>query len=102
MLALLLLAALVTAGAPWRRGLGLGLAALLLPWSLALPGDPLLRAVVALLAIWGVARTYELAVVRRPMAPLARMAFVVALIDTRRLQWGPARLDLGAFLRVAL
>lgn len=102
MLALLLLAALVTAGAPWRRGLGLGLAALLLPWSLALPGDPLLRAVVALLAVWGVARSYDLAVARRPMAPLARMVFVVALIDTRRLAWGPGRVDLGAFLRVAL
>lgn len=102
MLALLLLAALVTAGPPWRRALGLALAALLFPWCLALPGHPLLRAVIALLAFWGVARVVDLAREPRPMGPLARMLLVVAIVDTRRLQPIVARLDRRALLRLAV
>ena len=102
MLALLLLAALVTAGPPWRRGLGLALAALLLPCSLALPGPPLLQGVVALLAFWGFARIVDLAGEARPMPPLARLIFAAAIIDTRRLQPAAPHLDRRALLRLAV
>lgn len=102
MLALLLLAALVTAGPPWRRGLGLALAALLLPCCLALPGPPLLQGVVALLAFWGFARIVDLAGEARPMPPLARLIFAAAIIDTRRLQPAAPHLDRRALLRLAV
>ena len=102
MLALLLLAALVTAGPPWRRGLGLALAGLLLPACFALPDLPLLRGVVALLAFWGCARVVDLTREPGPMTPLARMLFVVAIIDTRRLERIAPRLDHAALLRLAV
>jgi hypothetical protein len=100
-LALLLLAALVTAGPPWRRALGLGLAALLLVWAACVPGTPLQRGVLALLAFWGAARVLDLARDPRSRAPLERIVMVLALIDPRQLQWGPPHFDRGAFLKAA-
>lgn len=102
MLALLLLAALVTAGPPWRRAVGLGLAALLLVWSLWLPGGPLLRGMVALLAFWGAARVLDLARDARPHSARERVAFVFALIDTRTLKWQSPRVDVAAFAKAAV
>ncbi len=101
MLALLLLAALVTAGPPWRRALGVGLAALLLPWSALIPGSPLLRGVLALLGFWGLARVIDLAREPRPLRPLARMIFAVALVDTRQLRWTSPQLDHQALGKAA-
>jgi hypothetical protein len=101
-LALLLLAALVTAGPPWRRALGLGLALPLLPWSLALQGPPLLRGVLALLIFWGVARVYDLAREPRPLSPAFRLAFVVAIIDLRQLRWGRPWLAVDALIKAAV
>lgn len=102
MLALLLFAALITAGPPWRRALGLALATLLLPACLTVPGPPLLQAVVALLAFWGVARVVDLARDPQPTTPLGRMLFVVAIIDTRRLTPTAPRLDQRALLRLGV
>lgn len=99
MLALLLLAGLVTAGPPWRRALGVGLAALLLPWSLAIDGGPLLRGVLALLAVWGFARVIDLARERRALDPGERLLLVVALLDTRQLHRTAPRLDHRAALK---
>jgi len=101
-LALLLLAALVTDGPRWRRASGLALAALLLVWSLWLPGSPLFRGLVALLAFWGAARVLDLARDPRPRSPAWRVAFVVALVDTRTLEWHSPRLDHAAFLKTAI
>lgn len=101
MLALLLLAALVTSGPPWRRALGLGLAALLLVWAACVPGPPLQRGVLALLAFWGAARVLDLARDPSPRPPLERIFIAVALIDPRQLRWGPPRLDGAAFLKAA-
>ncbi len=102
MLALLLLAALVTAGPPWRRALGLGLGCLLLLWSLWLPGGPLFRGVVALFAFWGAARVLDLARDPRPHTAGQRIAFVLALIDTRTLAWQAPRIDYAALAKAAV
>lgn len=99
MLALLLLAALITAGPPWRRDLGLVLALLLLLWPLAIPGSPLLRGCLALFGFWGAARILDLARATRPLRPLQRVGLVVSVIDTRHLRWSAARVDLGALLK---
>lgn len=102
MLALLLLAALVTAGPPWRRGLGLALAALLVLWPLTIPGGPLLRGLLALLSFWGAARIVDLARMRGSLSPIQRTILVVALIDTRNLRWSRPRLDLAAFTKAVV
>ena len=101
MLALLLLAALVTAGPPWRRAIGLGLAALLPVWSLWLPGGPLFRGLVALFAFWGAARVLDLARDPRRHRACERVALVFALIDTRTLEWQAPHIDGGAFGKAA-
>jgi hypothetical protein len=98
-IALLLLAALVTAGAPRRRGLGLALAMLVLLWPLVIPGGPLLRALLALVGFWGAARIIDLARMPDSLPALQRAVFVVALIDTRNLRWSRPRLDLAAFTK---
>jgi hypothetical protein len=98
-LALLILAALVTAGPAGRRGLGLALAALLLLWPLMIPGGPLLRGLLALVGFWGAARIVDLARMRGELSPLQRALFVVALIDTRNLRWSRPRLDLAALTK---
>ncbi len=100
-LALLVLAALVTAGPPWRRRLGLALAAALLLWSPWLPGTPLSRGVMALLAFWGAARVLDLSRETRASSPAARIAFVFAIVDTRQLEWHAPRLDLAALRKAA-
>ena len=102
MLALLLLAALVTAGPPWRRGLGLGLAVLLLLWPLGSPRPPLLRGFLALFAFWGAARVLDLSREARPLTPAQRTGFVVAVLDTRQLRWSAPRLDLPALLKATV
>lgn len=95
MLALLLLAALTTAGPSgpsglsglsWRRvlGLALALAAVLLP--LALDASPLERGTYALFTFWGAARVLDLAREPRPLSPVHRMAHVAAIVDTRALR----------------
>ncbi len=99
MLALLILAALVTAGPPWRRGLGLILALLLLLWPLTIPGGPLLRGLLALVGFWGAARIVDLARMRGRLSTLQRAIFVIALIDTRNLRWSRPRLDLAALTK---
>ncbi len=99
MIALLLLAALVTAGTPWRRGLGLALALLVLLWPLTIPGGPLLRGLLALVGFWGAARIIDLARMPDSLPPIQRAVFVVALIDTRNLSWSRPRLDLAAFTK---
>lgn len=101
-LALLLLAALVTAGPPWRRALGLALACLLLVGSLWLPGSPLFRGVIALLAFWGAARVLDLARDPRPYTAGERLAFVLAVIDTRTLVWRAPRVDVAALAKAAV
>jgi len=98
-IALLILAALVTAGPPWRRGLGLALALVLLLWPLTIPGGPLLRGLLALVGFWGAARVVDLARMRRPLPAIQRAIFVVALIDTRKLRWSRPRLDLAALAK---
>jgi hypothetical protein len=107
-LALLLLAALVTAGPPWRRALGLALAVAAALWPLTLDGTPLARGTAALLTFWSAARVLDLARERRPLAPAHRMAHAVAILDTRKLRRVPAwfdRVDLlaaAAWLLVAV
>jgi len=101
-LALLLLAAVITAGPPWRRQLGLGLAALLMLWPLGISGGPLLRGLLALASFWGAARILDLARMRGRLMPVQRAVFVVALVDTRNLRWSRPRLDLTAFTKPAV
>jgi hypothetical protein len=101
-LALLLLAAVITAGPPWRRRLGLALAALLVLWPLRIAGGPLLRGLLALIGFWGAARIIDLARMRGRLSPLQRAIFVVALVDTRNLRWPGPRLDLAAFTKTAV
>ncbi len=101
--ALLLLAAVVTAGPRWRRWLGVALGCLLLPWSLAVPGGPLLRGTIALLAAWGLARIVDLARTKQVVPPLQRIALAVAVIDTRQLQFGNRPQVLApSFIKAAL
>lgn len=102
MLALLLLAALVTAGPPWRRALGLGLAAIVLLWSTTVPGTPLQRGVLALLVFWGAARILDLAREPRPRSPGERLLLPLALLDPRQMRWGVPHLDRAAFRKAAL
>lgn len=84
MLALLLLAALVTAGPPWRRAIGLAIALGLILWPPALDAStPLLRGFLALFTFWGAARVLDLAREPRALSPLHRVVHVVAILDTR-------------------
>lgn len=101
MLALLVLAAVVTAGSPVRRVLGLVIAlpAFLAPFDAA---SLLARAILAAVAFWGFARLIDLAREPRGFGPLRRIAHVLAIVDSRRLVWGSPRLDLPGLARVAL
>lgn len=88
-------AASLAAGPPLRRALALavGAAGLLAPW-LVPARLPLGRAVVALGAVWGLARVVDLARGRLPAArALRRVAHAFALVDTRALVRAPRALD---------
>src|SRR5690606_36716571 len=93
MLALLVLAAVVTAGSPVRRGLGLLLAlpAFLAPFA---AGGPLARALLAAAAFWGFARIVDLAREPRAFGPSRRVGHLLAVVDSRRIVWVAPRLDL--------
>lgn len=101
MLALLLLAALVTAGSPGRRALGLVLAlpAFFVPFGAS---SPLPRAFLAAAAFWGFARLIDLAREPRDFGALRRVVHVLAIVDSRRCTWVVPRLDLAAWGRTAL
>lgn len=99
MLALILLAALVTTGPAWSRVLGLTLAIAVALWSLWIPGTPLTRAVVALLTFWAAARVLDLSRDSRPHGPVRRVSHVLALLDTRQLRPVAPSLDVATFLR---
>src|SRR5690606_27443802 len=101
MLALLVLAALVTAGSPVRRVLGLLLAlpAFLAPFAAA---GPLARALLAATAFWGFARIVDLAREPREFGPLRRIAHLLAVVDSRRVVWVTPRLDLPGLAWLAL
>ncbi len=99
MLALLLLAALVTAGPPWRRALGLLLAICAAGWSLWLTGSPLHRFLIAIFSFWAAARVLDLARESHALRPAHRLAHVVAFLDTRPLQRVAPTLDVRGFLR---
>lgn len=86
MLALLLFAALLTAGPPWRRGLGLALAITVAAWPLWLDGPPLQRAIASIATFWAAARVLDLARESRSLGPGTRLAHIVAFIDVRALQ----------------
>lgn len=96
-----MLAALVTAGTPLRRALGLLLAlpAFLVPFGV---DSTLARAVLAAVAFWGFARLLDLAREPREFAPLRRVAHVLAIVDSRRVVLVSPGLDLRAFGRAAL
>lgn len=101
MLVLLVLAALVTAGSPLRRALGLALA---LP-VFALPflaTSVMARAILAAAAFWGCARLVDLAREPRPLPPLHRAVHVLAIVDSRRVTWTGPRLDPKWLGRAAL
>ena len=99
MLALLLLAALVTAGPPWRRVLGLLLAICAASWPLWIPGSPLHRSLIAIFSFWAAARVLDLARESHALRPAHRVAHVVAFLDTRPLQRVAPALDVRGFLR---
>ena len=101
MLALLVLAALVTAGSPARRVLGLVLAlpAFLAPFAAS---GPLARAILAAVAFWGFARLVDLAREPREFGPLRRIAHLLAVIDSRRVVWVAPHLDLPGLARIAV
>lgn len=101
MLVLLVLAALVTAGPPLRRALGLALAlpVFVLPFA---ADSTMARAILAGAAFWGFARLIDLAREPRVMPPLHRAAHVLAVVDSRRVSFAAPRVDLRAFGRVAL
>lgn len=93
MLALFILAALLTAGPAWRRALGLVVAVAAMLAPLAVPGPPLLRGTLALLGFWGAARVLDLARETREFSPGRRVFHVLALIDTRQLRFVRPRFD---------
>ncbi len=101
MLVLLVLAALVTAGSPLRRALGLVLAlpAFALPF---LAESTLARTILAAASFWGFARLIDLAREPRPLTPLHRAVHVLAVVDSRRVTFSHPRLDLRSFGRAAL
>lgn len=99
MLALLLLAALLTAGPPWRRALGLALAISAALWPLWIPGTPLQRCLLTILSFWAAARVLDLARETRPLRPLRRVVHILVLLDTRPLQPVLPRLDRRALAR---
>lgn len=101
MLAILVLAALVTAGSPLRRALGLLVA---LP-AFAVPfvaDGPMARAFLAAAAFWGFARLVDLVRERREFGPLRRVIHVLAIVDSRQCEWVPPSFDVAAWSRVAL
>jgi hypothetical protein len=65
------LAALVTAGPPWRRGARPRARHLRPAWPLWLPGPPLQRAMAAIATFWAAARVLDLARESRSLAPHA-------------------------------
>lgn len=101
MLALLALAALVTAGPRPQRALGLALAlpAFLAPFSAE---STLARAVLAGVAFWGFARLIDLARDTRGLGPLRRVAHVLAVVDSRLVTFSAPRIDVPAFSRAIL
>lgn len=101
MLALLVLAALVIAGSPARRvvGLALALPAFLVPFGAP---TPLTRALLAAAAFWGFARLVDLAREPRALTPLRRVGHLIAVVDSRRVRWVAPGLDLAALARAAL
>lgn len=101
MLALLVLAALVTAGSPLRRALGLlvALPAFLAPFG---AGSPFLRALLAAAAFWGFARLIDLAREPREFGPLRRVVHVLAIVDSRRCERVPPRFAVGVWSRTAI
>jgi hypothetical protein len=101
MLALLVLAALVTAGPPVRRALGLLIA---LP-AFAAPFEatsPLARALLAAAAFWGFARLVDLAREPRPFGPVRRVVHVLAIVDSRRCTFTTPGFDRAAWTRAAI
>ena len=100
MLALLLTAALLTAGPAWRRGLGLALALVAAACPLFLDGPPLLRGLAATATFWAAARILDLAREGRPLGPGKRLAHTVALIDIRSLQPVAPWFDRRAWVRL--
>ncbi|MFY0541896.1 MBOAT family protein [Nannocystis pusilla] len=101
MLALLVLAALVTAGSPLRRALGLlvALPAFLAPFG---ADSPFLRALLAAAAFWGFARLIDLAREPREFGPLRRVVHVLAIVDSRRCEWVPPRFDVAVWSQTAV
>lgn len=91
----LAVAALLAAGSPARRALGLAASAvgLVAPW-LVPASFPLGRALIALGAVWGLARVVDLARGRVPEAgALRRAAHVFLLVDTRALVRAPRAVE---------
>jgi hypothetical protein len=97
-LALLILAALVTTGPTWRRALGLALALALVLWPLAVDAPPLIRGLLALFTFWGAGRVLDLARDPRAYPAPRRVAHVLAVVDTRQLTRVPPALDRRALL----
>lgn len=88
-------AALLAAGSPARRALGLAVSAagLVAPW-LVPERFPLGRALVALGAAWGLARVVDLARGRVPEAgAVRRLAHAFLLVDTRTLVRAPRAVE---------
>jgi hypothetical protein len=97
-------AALLAAGSPARRALGLAASAagLAAPW-LVPASFPLGRALVALGAAWGLARVVDLARGRVPGAgALRRVAHAFLLVDTRALVRAPRAVEPRLLGRAAL
>lgn len=101
MLALLVLAALVTAGPPARRALGLlvALPAFTVPFDAT---SPLARAFLAAAAFWGFARLVDLAREPRELGPMRRIVHVLAIVDSRRCTYASPGFDRAAWTRAAI
>lgn len=99
MLATLLTAALLTAGPPWRRVLGLALAIAAALWPLTISAPPLQHFLLTIFSFWAAARVLDLARETRPLSPLHRVVHILVLLDTRPLQPVPPALDRRALVR---
>lgn len=98
-----LLAGLATAGSPFRRRVGLGIAAAALLLPFCFPDEsPVIRFIASLGALMVFGRTIELMGDRTPRSAWARAFHAITLFDSRRLRPQAAQFDGRALIRTLL
>ncbi len=97
------LAALLCAGARWRRGVAVLVMVATVPLAFRVPAEHVtFRAVLALGSLWFTLRVVELARERKPMPAPSRIWHAVGIVDTRRVRRVSLRLEMGALTRLVL